>query len=216
MKANIAVVGALATLACLATTVDALAKQPKSPSACVLTDVSPNVVACEGWYSGNLLKPPDLAVDATHLNTLLGTNAYTASNVSPIATLSDLKAGKDGLTTIDFGQTLYGETIIAFHNGAATGVKGDLTTGEEPGLGAQGTGFFLLDLQNAVQSVTLNVPGSSGAWLFSTQQAPAVPEPAAWALVLVGVTAVGGGLRRSRRNESGASVSGRDRYPATT
>jgi hypothetical protein len=182
---NVGSVASVALAAVLAIPTGAMA----APRACVLTDVSPTAVACQGWDSKNLLggSPADHAATAADLNTLLGTNTYTSSNDGGIATLSNL----NGSTTIDFGMTLFGDTVVGFHNGAAKG--------ENNNIGEEGTAFFLIDFTTPTTSFTLDVPGSSGATLYSTGSLGGVPEPATWAMMLVGFGGLGAMLRSRRK-----------------
>lgn len=186
-------VAAVISFAGFAVPSGALAKA--APRACnPLKDVSPAAVKCDGWFAGNLLneKSSNLTSIATDLNTLLGVTSYTKNNDDPIAELSDLAGGDT--TTIDFGKTLFGDTVVGFHNGAAKG--------EPNNIGAEGTAFFLLDFTVPTKSFILDVPGSSNAWLFSTQTA--APEPATWAMMLAGLALVGGALRLRRLEGAGS------------
>jgi hypothetical protein len=197
------ILGAVSGLILAVTMADAttaLAK-PAAPRGCSDSDVSPTASACVGWYSGNLLggSPADNTATANDLNTLLGVSTYNSSNVDGIASLSSL----NGATTIDFGKTLFGDTVVGFHNGRANG--------QDNNIGAEGSAFFLIDFANPVTSFTLNVPGSSDARLFSTEPVPTgtpggvVPEPAEWSMMMVGVAVLGASLRM-RRNAAAVAV----------
>jgi hypothetical protein len=176
----------------------ASAAQAASPRACQDGDVTPTAITCQGWFSGNLLggSLSDRTQAATDLNTLLGVNTFTASNDGGLVTLQNL----NGATTINFGQTLFGDTVIAFHNGAAKG--------ENNNIGAEGTAFFLIDFLTPVTSFVLNVPGSSNARLYSTgsvTKTGGVPESASWTLLVLGMGVLGAGLRM-RRSPAMAAV----------
>lgn len=144
----------------------------------------PTETKCAGGYSGNLISGTAMT-NTTGLAALAalgysGTGTYLAS-ISPIGT---------GTATINFGQTLVGLTIIGLHYGSA-------------GDGGEGTSFFLFDAGSGVNSVTVSSRtntnfnfGLSNAALFSTT---AVPEPATWAMMLLGFGGIGMAMRRRRR-----------------
>lgn len=175
--------------------------------ACASGDITPGAQACTGWYTGNLDggSPTDNADTAVALNTLLGVSTFTATNFTVLSTLSNLP-GNSEPNAVDFSVPMYGETVISFHVGAA---KGSPT-----GVGYQATAFYEFDAGNLVgglQSILFNIQGLSNARLYSTGTyqgctgdcgggGGAVPEPATWALMLIGVGCVGAGARMRRRD----------------
>ena len=161
---------------------------------CSLSDISPTATACTGWYMGNLNSgSPSARADALEaLNLLLGTN-----NTGPLVWLEDL----DDLSghMIDFTRPLYGDTVVAFHVGAANG--------EDNGVGYQSTAFFRFDAGNlagGLDSFVLNRDGLSNARLYSTGQPvlSPVPEPATWIMMLAGFGFAGAGMRFRRREDA--------------
>ena len=188
-------------------------KPPKDPppagptlgsTLCKLTDISPSASACAGWYSGNLDGGSAAmnADSASALDTLLGVTTYTAQNLT---FLDDIDVSGP---TVDFSTPLYGETVVAFHVGAAKGAGG---------VGYESTAFYEFnagDLVGGLDTFTFNLPGLSNARLYSTGtyqppvctldcsggggQQPGVPEPAAWALMILGFGGAGAMLRRRR------------------
>jgi hypothetical protein len=149
-------------------------------------NVPPTEMSCAGGYTGNLIQGTLQSPGLTAIQALgySGTGAY----LSTIPTIST------GTATIDFGQTLFGLTIIGLHYGSA-------------GDGGEGTSFFLFDAGTAgVGSVTVSSRtdthfnfGLSNAALFST--GGPVPEPATWAMMLLGFGGIGMAMRRSRRGK---------------
>lgn len=147
-------------------------------------NVPPTELKCAGGYTGNLiqgtLQDPGLA--AIQALGYVGTGAY----ISTIPTIGS------GTATINFGQTMFGLTIIGLHYGSA-------------GDGGEGTSFFLFDAGTAgVNSVTVASRtntnfnfGLSNAALFSTTRG--VPEPATWAMMLLGFGGMGLVIRRRRQ-----------------
>jgi hypothetical protein len=170
---------------------------PLGAHACTLSDLAGiTASACTGWYKGNMNDNSSAAVLATTaaLNLLPGGAGFNSGNTVWLDKI-DVSGNP-----IVFDRTLYGDTIVSFHNGAAKGVPGDI--------GYDGTAFYEFDAGKAgVSSLTLNVPGWSNAalWETGTALSPA-PEPAAWAMMLLGIGAIGASLRRTRRGAAGPAV----------
>lgn len=161
---------------------------------CALTDITPNALACKGWYEGNLNagSPEKDAQTATALNALLGTS-YTASTFPWLEDLPSLSGN-----SVNFATALFGETVVSFHVGAAKG--------EPTGVGYQSTAFYKFDAGNLLGGLDLigfNRAGLSNARLYYTGKytpppppPPPIPEPATWAMMLAGFGAVGYSMRR--------------------
>jgi len=156
------------------------------PPACAgsLASFGPAATGCAGFYDGNVLSNSipngDIAAQTAAL-TLLG---VTFSDFN-----SYLKIDTSDATFLDFGQQLYGDTIIGIHFGNGSGV-------------GNSTAFFEFNFTSPVNGISLNLPGSSGVVLYLTQAPPQtspVPEPATWAMMLVGFGAAGVAMRRKRK-----------------
>ena len=178
----------------------------------VVTDPAPNAtsclsfvfasptteIACAGGYTipnehgngeqGNLLSGSpvgELALDA------LVALGYTGDGSFGTDDKIDLP---NGANTLDFGQIMSGVTIIGIHYGGA----GDS--------GGEATSFFKLLVPDGTTSITIsdrnlggaNSLGLSNSVLFSTG-GPSVPEPATWAMMLVGFGGIGMAMRRGRK-----------------
>ncbi|WP_243445867.1 PEPxxWA-CTERM sorting domain-containing protein [Polymorphobacter arshaanensis] len=145
---------------------------------CANTDISPNALACQGFYAGNLLSnnPSDIAAQTTHLAALGFAWDGNWNNVEKISGLS-------GSHSVDFATMLHGISYVAFHFGNGVGGPGNATA------------FYKLDAGTATDVIALNYNASSNAVLYSTGT---VPEPASWALMIAGFGIVGMGLRRRR------------------
>lgn len=163
--------------------------------ACARTDVSPAASSCAGWFDGNLDQGSPTSDTAAALNQLLGVTTFTAGNVTVLKDLQNLTGN-----TVDFGVPMYGETVVSFHVGAAKGAP--------DGVGFNSTAFFEFDageLKGGLQSIDFERAGLSNAELYSTgtYQPPSVPEPATWAMLILGVGMIGFAARRRGR---GAAV----------
>ena len=90
----------------------------------------------------------------------------------------------------DFAALLNGDTFIGIHKG-----KGGKN-------GFESTAFFKLTADN-LDTFKLNLKGGSDAVLYSTGTVfGGVPEPATWAMMIIGFGAVGSMVRTSRRRNA--------------
>lgn len=155
-------------------------------TACSMADIGLSSGSCVGWGSGNLLgsSPAMDAAAAANLNTLLGVNTFTASNLSAAEKLGSLSGN-----IIDFTDKLYGTTVLGIHAGAAKGAIN--------GVGYQGTAFYTFDAgTSGLDVLSFNRAGLSSATLYSTGVVPAVPETGTWAMMMIGFGALGFVVRR--------------------
>jgi hypothetical protein len=145
--------------------------------------------SCIGWYTGNALSgsPADnLTINAAL--TALGYSGPTIdySSLPP----GNILAGLGGSSIIDFGQVLNGIVYIGIHFG-----------GSAPGDEGNNTGFYKIDASD-LETIQINPTyaiGSSNAVLLSSTPTVAVPEPATWALMLLGFAAIGFAMRRNTK-----------------
>ena len=155
---------------------------------CDASRTNPDAVACAGYYEGNLLggSPTDLTDQAAALDALLGGgNSYTGTinwaDVEDTKAFFDLIGG-----VLEFDTTLFGSQILGIHFGGAGEFDHSVTV------------FYLFDFGDAgADSITLNQQGFSDGVLYDPP--PSVPEPATWALMLVGFGAAGFAMRRRRK-----------------
>jgi hypothetical protein len=134
---------------------------------------------CAGFFEGNLLdnSAADVAAQASALQSL-GVNFTSFNDYTKI----DLA---DGATLIDFGTPLLGPTVIGIHFGAGSGF-------------GESTGFFTFNFAQPTQAISFDIKGASGAVLYQTASS-AVPEPASWAMMLLGFLGLGAVIRHSRQ-----------------
>lgn len=179
---------------------------------CALSDLSPGAAACSGFFQGNLLNnsSPDVSAQLAALNAI-GLSDWDGSLVEPQMNLSS--------SLVDFQTALNGVTWVGIHFGAGTNSPSPQTPGGV-------TGFYRFDAGVNLASFMLSYGSASAARLYATGPAPvipppvitptnepeppsmdappsngavgAVPEPATWAMMILGFGAAGAFLRRRR------------------
>jgi len=156
-------------------------------SPCSLADVG-GATACAGMYSKNGIAGTSDAADNQQ-------DAFTRLGFSGTPTIIDTfdVANNDQSGVIDFGQLLFGTTVISIHWGAGNGSN-------SPYKLAGGTsGVYVFDFLVPTSSVTTQFGATlSNARLFSTQPMGGIPEPATWGLMILGFGCAGAALRRRR------------------
>ena len=160
---------------------------------CALSDLSIAASACSGFFEGNLLSNngSDLAAQTTAL-TAIGLSNWNGAIAEPQLNLSS--------SLVDFQTALNGPTWIGVHFGGGNG-------GPNP-QGGGVTAFYRFDAGVNVNTFTLNYSAASAARLYATGPVPPppisgsgiapIPEPASWALMIVGFGTAGAILRRRR------------------
>lgn len=148
--------------------------------------------ACAGFYSQNVFggSAAKVAIQQEAVTFLGGSYDGDFDALFGFESLSD---GSNGMRTIEFGQTFYGETIIGAHFGNI-GLPQDAYGNVSV--------FYLFDFgATGADSVTfVQSRGLSNLYVFGGN---AVPEPATWALFTIAFGAVGGAMRsRVRRREA--------------
>ena len=165
------------------------ASTPVITAACAASDISITGASCIGFISGNLNgNSPSL----TAINNNLG--VWGVHLTAPVAAASML-SGLNG-TTINFGQQLYGETIVGMHYGNVIDALGNKSNNV--------TAFYRFDAGNGagVDVFTTKYGSLSNATLYSTGHAPviaAVPEPGTYAMLLAGLGLMGFVARRRQQ-----------------
>ena len=155
-----------------------------SGGACNALTPNPDSTACAGAYAGNLnnnnsIGDLNLAIDA-----LVGSNYpnVTWASLEPTGALVTGN-GDDATGTITFQQALLGDVILSVHFGDAGTGLGDRTI------------LYLFNFATPTTTVALNTQGFSNAVYINTP----VPEPATWALMIIGFAGVGMTMRYRRR-----------------
>ena len=174
-------------LACCAAAMVVAAPAYAVNTTCAVTDIDPTAQACS-TVAGNALggSPDKIAAQTAALAAIGFTWDGNWDALDP-----EFKLDTNGSTTLDWGVTLYGITYIGVHFGNAGGGNQD----------GGFTGFYRFDADGGLDTVGLNLQGSSGAVLYHTGEPPAVPEPVSWAMMLGGFGMIGGVMRARRRTE---------------
>jgi hypothetical protein len=178
----------------LRTAAAALALVTATPSLAALTPAGDcndiisgqGFVDCSGMYAGNLFNTEN----ETDLN--LAIEALIGSNPG-LDFSEDLDASKDFFTVtgggdangVLFDDPLSGAVILGFKFG-----DGGSGFGER-------SGIFLFNFTSPTSGLTFNVNGFSSGVIVPPGNE--VPEPATWAMMLVGFAAVGYSMRRRRK-----------------
>jgi hypothetical protein len=149
-------------------------------------DTTPASTQCVGYFDGNILDnglgDPAKISDAL---ALLGIT-YTGdiSNYIGGAVTGDLS------TFLGSAGGFTGVQVIGIHWGGGSD-QDDSTVGNV-------TGFYKIDFGSTPTTLGVNLRGISNAYLFTSTS---VPEPATWALMLLGFGGIGMALRRNRRKQ---------------
>jgi hypothetical protein len=155
---------------------------PPVTVACTSSDFTgATIQACQGFFDGNLLNSTgdNIAFQTQALSDL----GFTWDGSTILQSFSDL-AGSNPTFTPD----LFGISYIGIHYGNGGGSPG-------------GTAFYRIDAGAGISGLTLNppFPATSNLLVYGTGPGGGVPEPATWAMLILGMGGVGAALRSRRR-----------------
>lgn len=154
---------------------------------CNLAPLQPGADACAGYYSMNAFSnsSADVAQQQGAIDLLLGSGNYTV-DYNALKNAGDVVSGGDVSALNTLLASASGEVLLGIHWGNVP----DPVNG--PNFGNV-SGIYLWN--NVTGPITLtNTAGFSDAVLYLAQ--PAVPEPATWAMMLLGFGAIGFAMRR--------------------
>jgi hypothetical protein len=155
---------------------------PVSDGTCTspTNDTMPIATLCTGYYTGNIFDGN--AVDTTAITTALAGFGITyTGNLTDYVGFSGLGGAND---LSSYYGDLVGVQVFGVHYGG--------------GAGGGESAIYQIDFGTGGH-LTLNLPASSNIYKFSSATRSAVPEPATWALMLLGFGGMGMALRRDRR-----------------
>ena len=175
--------------------------QTYSGTACSTTNgyISPAASACVGYYDNNLLNSSNQTQQQSAIAALLATPAGQSSGLTAPSSINwnAMVAAGDTFTqtaltgnTFNFGTTLYGWNVIGLHFG-----NNDDPTNPPPDV----TAFYLFNFGTGGATGLTFSPDAKGFSNAAIYTPGAVPEPATWAMMLLGFGGMGMALRRSRR-----------------
>lgn len=151
---------------------------------CASGPLAPPADACAGYYDNNQFSNANVAQQQSAIDLLLGAGNYTVdwtalNNAGLVVSGGDLTALNNLLATAG------GQVVLGLHWGNVPGAAGNVSA------------FYLWD-NAAVGSIHLtDTQGYSNAVLY--RATGAVPEPATWAMMLIGFGAIGMASRRRRK-----------------
>jgi len=153
---------------------------------CASGPLAPPADFCAGYYTNNLLggSPADITAQQNAIRLLPGFSSYTVdwtalTNAGKIVSSADVTALNNLLANAG------GQVLIGFHWGNVPGDDGNVSA------------FYLWNNAPTGSIHLTNTDGWSNAVLYTPTAA--VPEPATWAMMLLGFGAIGVSMRRRRR-----------------
>ena len=189
LGAAAAVVGAL-SLGMAATPAFAALSVSVDAGACDVGDINPSALLCSGYFDGNLISGSTIDEQVEGL-ALIG--FAWDGNYDEAFKITDL-----GGADLDFDQLVTGIAYIGVHYGA-----GGFPDPKPPGA----TAFYKIDAGTGLDVIDLLRGASSNAYLYSFTPCTdrdcggggnEVPEPATWAMMIMGFGGIGTMMRRRR------------------
>ena len=153
---------------------------------CASGPLAPPADYCAGYYSMNLLggSPADITAQQNAIRLLPGFSSFTV-DWTALTNAGDIVSNGDVTALNNLLSTAGGQVLIGFHWGNVPGADGNVSA------------FYLWN-NAATGSIHLtNTEGWSNAVLYTAK--PAVPEPATWAMMLLGFGGIGLTMRRNRK-----------------
>ena len=165
---------------------------PAVTNPCDVGLTTPDAIDCACYYpqNWNAGSPQQIALTQEAIASLDGDFEWDGDwNAVSGSTQLAADLGGPNDDQLSFGQTLFGLTVIGAHFGNVAGPAGNVSVFWLFDFGTEGADFITLD----------NTGGFSNAVLYTTGGTPPVPEPATWAMMLLGFGAAGTAMRRNRR-----------------
>jgi hypothetical protein len=151
---------------------------------CMLTDITPTALAC------TLADKNVVSNSAAHVTAQQSALAILGFNWDGANWNGFEKLNASG-SSVDFNTQLFGITFVAFHFGGSSAV-------------GNSTAFYKFDAGSGagLDTIGINISALSNAIVYSTGiptiETGGVPEPATWAMMIVGLGGLGSLIRRRR------------------
>jgi hypothetical protein len=158
---------------------------------CSTGPLAPPADYCAGYYTDNLLggSPDDITAQQNAIQLLPGFSSFTV-NWTALTNAGDIVSNGDVTALNNLLAGAGGQVLIGFHWGNVPGTYGNVSA------------FYLWNNVATGAIHLTNTDGWSNAVLYTAT--PAVPEPATWAMMLVGFAGIGAAMRRRRRDSKPA------------
>lgn len=153
---------------------------------CATGPLAPPADYCAGYYSMNLLggSSADVTAQQNAIQLLPGFSTFTV-DWTALTNANDIVSNGDVTGLNNLLANAGGQVLVGFHWGNVPGAAGNVSA------------FYLWN-NAATGSIHLtNTDGWSNAVLYTA--GTAVPEPATWAMMLLGFAGIGVSMRRRRR-----------------
>lgn len=150
---------------------------------CATGPLAPPADKCAGYYDNNQFSSANVGAQQSAIDLLLGAGNYTVdwnalTGAGLVVSGSDLNALNNLLASAG------GQVVLGLHWGNVPGAAGNVSA------------FYLWDNAAAGSIHLTDTQGYSNAVLY--RSTGAVPEPATWAMMLLGFGAIGFASRRRR------------------
>lgn len=151
---------------------------------CATGPLAPPADKCAGYYDNNQFSNSNVGAQQSAIDLLLGAGNYTV-NWTALNTAGLVVSGSDLVALNNLLANAGGQVVLGLHWGNVPGPYGNVSA------------FYLWN-NAAVGSIHLtDTQGYSNAVLY--RATGAVPEPATWAMMLLGFGAIGMASRRRRK-----------------
>lgn len=168
---------------------------PCSPTSLNLT--TPGAIDCAGYFDKNQLQGSNISDQQAIIATLDGSPQWDGDwdGIPHLEGAGDLSGPNSD--QLDFGVTMFGLTVIGAHWGNVPDGTHNASVFWLFDFGTEGADFITLNDTQGWSNAALYITGGG-----TPTQHGAVPEPATWAMMLMGFGVAGAALRRSRRKTS--------------
>jgi hypothetical protein len=184
---KLAIALALAGGATIAPQAEAAVQLNDSCTAVLTVALPSSEASCIGWYSGNVLN----SNNNTSINDALTQLGYSGQAISfANVPLANIFTPGSGTSIVNFGQQFNGTVYLGLHFGSSVS-----------DVDARGnTAFFKINASD-LGSIQINsgyTSGTSNVVVLTSTPTGAVPEPATWALMILGFAGIGFAMRRNK------------------